>query len=327
MDLKLKWEQLKLSGSGEFRQLRFPGDCFANLHLALDEDDKRCLVLYLPTELYDTYVNFKPKSLANIAISFTFFEQGAGLVVKLINDYLGDLFDDLVSSLYRRISPINDKKIYTSKLIETYWEWANFFEKTNESDLSKAEIKGIAGELSFLKLLLENTSINKNEIVQSWCGLYGDDKDFILRNHAFEIKTISSSGHEVKISSEYQLEPITDKELFLVVIELDEADPADRQSFTLKDKYLEIKSIILKTDTEIYPFLKAMAEKGIDDNSLGNYDFIRFRFRAMKSYEAGHYEFPVITKSKLGEGIKNVTYNIELGKIARFKRELEYEKI
>jgi hypothetical protein len=327
MDLIIKWLQLESSGSGEFRQLRFPGDCHADLYIAVDADNKRCLVLYLPEDLYGHYTGFRPKPHANLEIKFTLFEHGAGLVIVLTNPLLAGLFDDLIYSLYKKIAPLKDPKKYTSGLINTYWEWASFFEKSNDSKLSKEEVKGIAGEMFFLQVLLNRTPINKNEVVQSWCGLYGDDKDFILGNHAFEVKAISSSGHEIKISSEYQLEPVTDKELCLVVIELDESDHTERESFSLKDKYHEIKADIVKGGAESDAFIKAMAAKGINDQMLEKYEHYRFLFKNLRFYDAGHTEFPALRKSEISEGLKNISYRIELGKIAHFHQELDYQNI
>ncbi|WP_210487267.1 PD-(D/E)XK motif protein [Rufibacter aurantiacus] len=327
MDLKNRWDKLEPAGSEVFRQIRFPGECYAELYLALDAENQRCLVLYLPQNLHENYAGFRPKPHANLSIAFSYFEHGAGLIIKLKNAQMAELFDDLILSLFKRIAAIQDEKEYTSKLISTYWDWGSFFEKSSTTDLSQAEIKGLAGELVFLQSLLQNTTINKEEVLQSWCGVYGDDKDFILKDHVFEIKAISSSGHEVKISSEYQLEPVSEKKLYLVVIELNTADPTDQKSFSLREKYLEIKLHIIKSGVELHSLVKALAEKGVNEQMLEKYEHYRFAFCGMRCYEADHEEFPVLIKSRIKEGIKNLSYNIELGKIARFVRELEYRNI
>jgi hypothetical protein len=324
MDLKNSWNELSKGEVSTLRQKRFPADCYAELYLAIDSSGQRSMILYLPLDIISSYYSFRPRALANITIGFEYFEVNAGLVITLTNSLLNDLFDELITSIYRRIAEIRYAGEYTSTFINTYWQWVSFFDMAHDSGLTKEEVKGIMGELSFLELLLRETLIDRNEIVDSWTGIHGDDKDFILKEHAFEIKSISSSKHEIRISSEYQLEPVHAKELYLLVIKLDEDS---QNGFTLKDKYQEIKNILTENGVDSLMFATIMSSKGLSDLIVKDYEHLKFSFNGYQCYHASKPGFPAILKSGLPEGLKNVNYNIELGKIKGFIHNLDFKAI
>ena len=129
-----------------------------------------------------------------------------------------DLFDDLILSIFNRIAEISDSDEYSREFINSFYKWSSFFENKKSERLTIDQIKGLFGELLFLKNQLLNSTLNVDDILKSWKGPYDEGHDFVFDFKDFEIKTVENSKNNIRISSEFQLESEKGKELELVVV-------------------------------------------------------------------------------------------------------------
>jgi hypothetical protein len=176
-------------------------------------------------------------------------------------------------------------------------------------------VKGLLGELLFLEYLLQKPLYCNNETLNGWKGPYNDEKDFFINGFAIEIKTISTASEEIRISSEYQLEKVADKNLYLGIMELNESS----SGFCLQDKFLHIREIITTNSLDISILLNALRENGINQMNITKYNNYKFEFNKMEIYDATTIQFPSIVKSNISSAIKNVGYNIVISSIQKFK--------
>lgn len=93
------------------------------------------------------------------------------------------------------------------------------FTKTRTSLLSENEIRGLLGELIFLK---ENMfkKYQMNRSIISWQGCEKAHKDFEINAEWYEVKTIRQNGDTVTISSIEQLDDEKDGKLVVIRIRI-----------------------------------------------------------------------------------------------------------
>ena len=111
---------------------------------------------------------------------------------------------------------------------------------TNRSNilLSEQEIKGLIGELFFLKNYLIK-KIGYYDALEAWIGPSYATQDFVLKNEWYEIKTTSINSQEISISSVEQLDTINKGKL--VVLYLDKTSALDDNKLTINEIVLNIK--------------------------------------------------------------------------------------
>jgi hypothetical protein len=181
--------------------------------------------------------------------------------------------------------------------------------------LKKDDVKGLIGELIYLKNLLIDPTSNVDDVLLSWRGPYDDDHDFVFDFTDFEIKTIEKTKNNVRISSEFQLDSEKGKKIELVVISVEfDID----NGISLKSITNEIKSIVLDKFGDNSIFITALSQKGLTIGDLERYDIYRFNPVLETSYDITNDKFPKLIKSQLPEQINKLKYNVRLNLIEEF---------
>ncbi|HSC54072.1 MAG TPA: PD-(D/E)XK motif protein [Phnomibacter sp.] len=317
MNLSEYWKKLTEVEFSELRQLRFPSDCYAELYMALDHENRRSLILYIPKNLLNYFATIQQESFANISIEFKLLRPHGGIVITLINPLLSEIFDDLIYSLYNKIYTEENSKAYISIFLNYYRKWSGLFEPLSDTKLSKAEIKGLIGEMIILEGLLKNPTYCNNETINGWHGPYGDEKDFFVDDNIIEVKAISTSSNEVSISSEYQLERVSKRKFFLALVELNEK----QTGLNIQQKLFQLRDIINKHNLDFAALLTALKQNKINQSNISEYDDYKYEFSRVCFYDANAEDFPSITKSQIANPIKNVHYNIDLSMISNYRVE------
>jgi hypothetical protein len=181
--------------------------------------------------------------------------------------------------------------------------------------LSAEEIRGLFGELEFLRTLYRDHLAEK-EAVEAWCGPDRLHQDFIFGNTAVETKALSGRERSaVRISSEDQLESLCD-DLFLTIFRLSDMPESDR-ALSLNDAVRRIESELSDAD--------AIEELSVRLGAYGyvemrEYDVPKFLVTAQNTYRVTE-GFPRLIRSVVPDGVARVNYDIELEKIAPFECE------
>lgn len=311
-ELNSKWKNLSEKNEIKgYKALRISPDCIPDLFIGLNQEGKRCLILFLPEQ---SDIRFKGSEKENLTLEFH-MEKNI-IVIKLNDQNFFDLFNELLLSLYNRISNITTPQVYTQELIQTFYKWSEFFDDKKNSFLSNEEIKGLYGELLVLLGFLEETdSFKINSILRAWKGPYNKSNDFEFEEKNIEVKTKEVTKPDIKISSEYQLEQEFGKGLELIVV-LVENDIVNGAS--ISDLIIMIRNVIRRKYGEISIFLKAINQKGLSFKNATQYNNTRFKVLRQITYNCESDEFPKLIRSLLPDQIRNVRYNIRINTLESF---------
>jgi hypothetical protein len=304
------WIDIVHSGKGEFEYQLMSKKSTPQLNIGYNKKDQRCLILELPLKFEKSFRQFDKENL-----SLKYFFKERCLCIILNDDFFKDLFDDLILSIYSKISSILNPDEYSELFTRHFFKWSSFFENKTNEGLSKDQVKGLIGELIYLKNLLLNPKINIDDALLSWRGPYDESHDFVFDFTDFEIKTIEKSKNNVRISSEFQLESEKGKKLELVVISV---DVDIENGLGLKGLVNEIKSIVHDRFGDNSIFINALAQKGLTIGDLEQYDINKYSPIEQTSYAGSDEEFPKLIRSNIPEEINKLNYNIKLNLIEGF---------
>lgn len=182
--------------------------------------------------------------------------------------------------------------------------------------LSASEIKGLLGELYFLKTYLAPI-YGIEKATTSWTGPRLLPQDFIIDDTWYEVKTISSSRDSVKISSIEQLDSNSNGKL--VVVYSDKTSLTNEKALNLNKLYFQLMEEI--TDDTVKSEFSMM--------------LLRFGYYPRHEYETANntYEvkqvhqylvtasFPCLRRSEIPESIGEANYTILLPTIFPFREE------
>jgi hypothetical protein len=311
------WDTISFSGEGEFEYQLLSKDVIPQLNIGLNRDHQRCLILELPLGFKKEFRQFDGENL-----SLKYFLNESCICIILNDGYFFDLFDDLIFSIYDKISQTNKPEEYSNDFVSYFYKWNSFFVKPKDLKLSKEEVQGLFGELHYLTAQIIDFTQNTTSILNSWKGPYDSGHDFEFEFINYEIKTIESNVNSVKISSEFQLEPEAGKDLELkVIIVIQDTE----NGLSIMDLALHIKELIYQSSGDLVPFISALSQKSLTFKNIGEYN--HYRFIALKeiTYRCNESGFPKIISSDLPKEITKVSYRIRLSLIADYiKNEIEY---
>lgn len=304
------WVEIDHSGNGEFEYKLLSQESVPALNLGYNKHKQRCLILELPSGLNKQFYQFDKE---NISLYFLKNEKLLCLILK--DDFYQDLFDDFILSLYNKIHEIANPNDYSEFFVKYCLKWSAFFENKLRSDLTKEQVKGLFGELFYLKKLILDPDVDIDEKLISWKGPYKVSHDFVSELIDYEIKTIDMSKNSIQISSELQLESESVKDLELVVLSV-ELDLIN--GLSINDLLNQIKRLILEKFGDLSILVKGLSQLGLSFGILEQYEMYKFNVKEISSYDASNKDFPKLIRSILAEEIFNVKYDIRLTSIKKY---------
>lgn len=304
------WLNITHSGKGEFEYQLLSNDSIPQLNIGFNSKNQRCLLLELPKSFEKPFKQYEKENL-----SLRYFKNERCLCIILNDIYFKDLFDDLILSIFSKIYQVLDPNDYSELFTKHFFKWSAFFEKKKFDGLSREQIKGMIGELFFLKNQLLELRINVDDIISCWRGPYDDGHDFVSDFVDHEIKTIENTKNNVRISSEFQLESEKGKKLelvvFLVIFDIE-------NGLSLKSLINDIKTIILEKFGDNSIFINAIAQKGLSVEGLEQYEIFKYTPTLEISYDCNKINFPKLIRSNTPEEISDINYDIKLNLIEEF---------
>lgn len=237
-----------------------------------------------------------------------------GITFSLIEKKNLDLFIHFCEDMVMYTEKMQNLENVADYICERYILWQKAFAKTEGNLLSFEQIKGLIGELCFLKMRMI-PQYGAEKAIESWSGIDATDQDFACDETWYEIKSTVSGASAVKISSVEQLDVQTDGHL--IVINLDRTSEADSSKLTLNSMVqLVVESIPSKvTQERLKSRLLAYGyyyEKA--------YDSMGFRYNGMTSYRVNE-EFPCLRKKNIPVSVQNVRYELALAAIEQYREE------
>jgi hypothetical protein len=233
------------------------------------------------------------------------FKDGIQIILK--NDIHTEIFENLCKDLISTTKGINSEQTAINSLLLRIKKWQKLLSSLNRY-LDKNFLKGLVGELLFIKKLLEH--FDRREVLDFWKSPTEESvHDFIVNDMAIEIKT-KTSKNIINISSYEQMFTELPK-LFLYVYTISESDR--NKGFNIYDIIEKIKEV-LADEYLVFYFERLLVDYGFV--SLKEYNEIYFNEIKEETFEVRD-GFPKVTKNS--EAIVNLKYSIKLDKIEEFK--------
>lgn len=186
--------------------------------------------------------------------------------------------------------------------------WQEFMGKGAQTLGPEAEI-GLVGELAFLELLLE-AGVPASLAVEAWVGPLDAPQDFVLGTGAIETKaTLASVGFPAKIGSIEQLDDSIRTPLFIAGARL-----SRRESGRSLPEFAGSVRAALEGDVEANRhFADRLLAAGYHDSHADRYS----RRIAIEEIRVVQVEegFPRMVPGNVPEGVRNVTYEIDLDRV------------
>lgn len=237
------------------------------------------------------------------------------LSFSLVDDRYKDMFvlfcEDIVSSS----ACMKNKEKATRFVGKRYKEWREMLANARGNLLSPAEIKGLLGEMYFLKKYL-CVQYGAEKAALSWTGPRCLPQDYIIDDTWYEVKTVSSSRTEVSISSIEQLDCVKPGEL--VVIRADKTSVANTDAVNLNALYKELLAMLPDDDSR-EQFSTMLLRYGYYPRPEYEGEEYIFEIKAMIRY-AVSADFPCIHRCNLPECVTEAKYSLALATIDSYRR-------
>lgn len=286
---------------------RISTDYYLDFYLGFDEGNSPTLLLVCDRE---PVVDLVP-SLIDVRTSKRQDGRWA-LSFVLLDKKLLDLFSWFCLDLISSSANIKDGIQGVRYISERYKKWQKMLTKTRGRILSENEIKGLIGELFFLKNYLI-PQYGEETAIKSWIGPIYANQDFACEDSWYEIKTTSSGSNRIKISSIAQLDD--SKEGTLIAIFLDKTSLTNNQCLNL-NSYIQTIKEDLKDEYLVSKFEELIVLSGYYPSK--EYEKYSFKYVGAKFYNVD-YSFPCIREKDLPTSVKNVKYDLILSEIESWR--------
>lgn len=260
--------------------------------------------------------NAKIPKLQGIDIGIGKYGRNNQMIFLLEEKENKDIFYTLCMDLLSSTRELHDAEYAVNTVLHRLDKWQHFL-KNRRRIVDKRQLRGLAGELLFLKnyLLKKYTA---EEALSFWKAPFQSVHDFEFSSFSVEVKT-KSSVNSIHISSYEQLFSELDY-LLLYVATLNDSTPKTSKAFNIYTLINDIKTLISDTVLE-ERFENLLIQYGF--MGLEEYRDYWFLFVSDEFYEVAE-GFPRITE--LPEGVENLTYRVNLEKCKAFKADGEILK-
>jgi hypothetical protein len=252
-------------------------------------------------------------SLTGIEVTSIIETKQLVLILKSPSDW--ELFYSLCNDIISATRSLKPSAV-VSVIFRRIERWREFLKKDREKILPERVIKGLIGELVYLKYHVAK-KFNTAQAIDFWTGPEGSPQDFNIHDVAVEVKCqIGTSTPKIKISSAEQLCTQL-SELFLFVLTLGKTEPLAKDSLSLP---FLIETI--KEDLEVSGYSQQL-EKFQDILLNLGYIFCEDYFTysyliSSKVFFKVQDDFPLIQLSNIPSGVSNVTYDLALANCEPF---------
>lgn len=258
-------------------------------------------------------MNFQSTKLIEVRIA-TRKDGKKAVCFSLKDDTETDIFyrfcEDIVEST-KNIEPENSLKIINSR-----WNrWINMFKNPHSLIMRENEIRGLIGELLFLRdFMFKKYTIE--ESIESWMGPNSSHKDISINDTWYEIKTCYQSSKSVTISSVEQLDSKIDGHL--CIIELENSNKFVKNNLTLNKLVDEVANKIenLKLRDKFMEKLSSVGYIYFEE-----YDNYIYYCNNIKQYLVDN-KFPRLKKEDLPKEIATASYELLIPNLSNFLEEV-----
>ncbi len=243
------------------------------------------------------------------------------LVLMLNEQSNWELFLSLCNDLVLATRQAKTSASAVQTILRRLARWHDFLKKNRSDLLTEEKIKGLIGELLFIRNYLIPT-FGAGQAIQFWQGPEGLPQDFNINNSAIEVKCQSgATSPYVKITSADQLCPQL-PEMYLFVITLGKTTPETENAINLPGLVSHIRDILQSNaSNQIERFNDLLYMIGyIDSDRYLDFSYILAGEKMFQVTEG----FPRICANDIHHGIVKLSYNISLSECEPFENEPDW---
>jgi hypothetical protein len=254
-------------------------------------------------------------ALSGMEICVVIREERGKLLLLLQKNEDWEIFFALCSDLIRATSSVANEAAASGVILRRLLRWQELLRRNRPQILTPEEIKGLMGELLFLRDPL-SVVFGYDAAVTAWRGPENAPQDFTVAETACEIKCQSGGSRPVvRISSADQLCPQL-PEGYLVVYTLARQPDKGQGAMSLNSVVAEIRTELAKaSETARERFEDLLFSAGYVPRD--EYEDYLFSFVAVKTFRLVD-GFPRILPSTLTPGIESVAYSVNLEQCSKF---------
>jgi len=282
-----------------------------DLYIGVDELSRWTLLLISATQ---------PPAIASSKMIFT--KSGKRhdgrwtLSFSLVNDSYKDLFILLCEDIVESSRNVVNKEKGIRFVVNRYKEWREMLANSRGNLLSPDEVKGLLGEMFFLKVCLaEKYGIEKAAL--SWTGPRHLPQDFVVDDTWYEVKTISSSKNEISISSIEQLD--CTKDGTLAVVSADKTSVTNQNGLNINQLFASLISMI-PSDDDKYTFSNMLLQYGFYPRKEYETEEYTYEIKMIRQFSVTA-NFPCLRRNNLPVSVIKAVYSLDLSAVSAFRKE------
>lgn len=325
MGTLLKWNELSVPVKHAFTTRRIGEDLKADIFIARDYDNSFSVLVQHQQDLRQLF-NRHRVDVGAVSSDYRELTNGFALQFKLEDVQLIEYFDQFIQFVLKDLQQADNEKLIVEAFLLKLKNWKRFISSSKYGKLSPEQIRGLLAEMNFLDVLLTEYPDAAEQILHSWHGPERLQHDFIFKDLAVEIKSISSiDKRSVKISSLHQLETNL-SELYLHVAAVLEAPENATDKINLNIMVSNLKDKLNQlNDAEL---LAIFEQKLLESHYIPDhyYDNDHYIIRHLSDYTVAD-DFPRLYSGLIPNGILNVSYELDLNIIDFYKSENLVRKI
>lgn len=264
---------------------------------------------------HNDLINFKEFKGNGFSIFFENISNTLKRVcIQLVDNQFEEVFFEITDLLIESIKDIKETDLLIKKILDRLTIYQSFFEKPRIGHSKNAE-QGMFAELDFMENKLFN-KIGINASLDLWKAPDSGLHDFTGKGNSIEIKSTNQiPSQNIRITSENQLNDKRINSLYLCVTEINRDVMG---GMTLSEKILHIKEIIKNKNPDLLINFDTLLKK------YGFFNFESKNYSTTFSVNMCYFyivrdSFPRILPDSLNDGIKNVSYNINLNLCENWK--------
>jgi len=245
--------------------------------------------------------------------------ESSRLVITLREQSEWELFHALCTDLLQATRNLKGRESVVAVLVRRLTRWQTFLSRGRPGLLSEAQIKGLIGELLFLRDRLA-PRYGIEDAVNFWKGPEDAPQDFNVGLAAVEVKCQSgATSPKIRITTADQLCPQL-PEMYLFVVTLGTASEGDDTALYLPELIGTVREQILREAPDSFERFGDLLHKigYVDMEEYLEYRYLLAEERLFKLEEG----FPRICPDVVPEGVDRVSYDILLDQCMPYLTEL-----
>jgi len=237
-----------------------------------------------------------------------------GISYTLLDNQFEDLFAKFCTDIIESSRSLKVKTSGAEFICNRYEKWQNMLSKFKGELLSHSTIKGLIGELAFLKEYMI-PMYGQEKALNSWIGPDKADQDFVCDNTWYEVKSTVSGAESISVTSIEQLDMSMAGEL--VIVYLDKTSQSDAEKITLNSI---VKAVSESLSNEEMKHKLSGILLNLGYYVRPEYDEPTFKYSKTERYLVDN-KFPCVRRKDLPHAVINSKYDLSISLISKYRRE------